>query len=153
MKILMVCLGNICRSPIAEGIMKNKIQENNLNWFVDSAGTGYWHIGEAPDPRSVSVAKKYQVDISDQKARQLRPKDLEEYDLVFAMDSSNYRNILTFAQTEDQKSKVELIMNLVQPGRNVNVPDPYYDSDGFEQVFQMLETACTKIIERYMQKV
>ena len=149
----MVCLGNICRSPIAEGIMKKKIQENNLDWEVDSAGTGYWHIGETPDPRSISIAKNYNVDISDQKARQLRPKDLQQYDLIFAMDSSNYRNILTFAQTEEQKNKVELIMNVVQPGRNINVPDPYYDSDGFEQVYQMLEEACTKIIEVYVQRV
>ena len=149
MKILMVCLGNICRSPLAEGIMKRKIQENNLNWEVDSAGTGYWHIGQKPDERSIAVAQKYGIDISDQKARQLRPHDLQEFDLIFAMDSSNYRNIKTYARSEEEQKKVDLIMNRVKPGYNQNVPDPYYNSDGFEEVFQMLDTACDKIVEQY----
>ncbi len=149
MKILMVCLGNICRSPLAEGIMRRKIKENNLDWEVDSAGTGYWHIGESPDERSIAVAKKYGIDISDQKARQLRPHDLQDFDMVFVMDSSNYRNVQTFAQSEDEKNKIEFIMNLVKPGYNQNVPDPYYDSDGFEEVYEMLNRACEKVVEVY----
>lgn len=145
----MVCLGNICRSPLAEGIMKKKVEENNLDWEVDSAGTGYWHIGETPDERSIAVARKYGIDITDQRARQLRPPDLEAYDLIFAMDSNNYRNIKTFAKTPEEEDKVELIMNLTKPGYNQNVPDPYYNSDGFEEVYHMLDMACDKIIEVY----
>lgn len=151
MKILMVCLGNICRSPLAEGIMKKKVEENNLDWEVDSAGTGYWHIGEKPDERSIAVAKNYGIDIRDQRARQLRPPDLQNYDLIFAMDSNNYRNIKTFAQSPDEEAKIELIMNLIKPGYNQNVPDPYYNSDGFEEVYHMLDMACDKVIEVYGQ--
>lgn len=149
MKILMVCLGNICRSPLAEGILKKKIKENNLDWEVDSAGTGYWHIGEKPDERSIAVASKYGIDISGQQARQLRPQDLQVFDLIFAMDSSNYNNIKNFAQSDEEKEKVELIMNLVKPGYNQNVPDPYYDNNGFEEVYQMLDEACDQLVERY----
>lgn len=151
MKILMVCLGNICRSPLAEGIMKKKIKENNLDWAVESAGTGYWHIGELPDERSIAVARKYGIDITDQRARQLKTADLQVFDLIFVMDSSNYRNVQTFANTPEEEHKIELIMNLVKPGYNQNVPDPYYNSDGFEEVYQMLDSACTKIIEKYAQ--
>ena len=121
MKILMVCLGNICRSPLAEGILKNKLLERGLDWTVDSAGTGFWHIGEPPDPRSVSTAKKYGLDISRQRARQIRPADLKEYDLILAMDSSNYQDILRLADNGQQKSKVEMILNYVDPGSNRNV--------------------------------
>ena len=147
MKILMVCLGNICRSPLAEGILKSKINLLGLDWMVDSAGTGSWHVGERPDSRSVAVAKKYGIDITNQRARQFRTSDLQEFDLIFAMDSSNYQNILSHANSRDEEAKVEMIMNVIKPGYNQNVPDPYYDSDGFEQVFQMLDKACEKIIE------
>ncbi|MCB0619215.1 MAG: low molecular weight phosphotyrosine protein phosphatase, partial [Saprospiraceae bacterium] len=88
MKILMVCLGNICRSPLAEGILKEKIKENGLPWEVDSAGTGSWHVGEPPDPRSVAVARAHGIDILDQRARQFRPADFRQFDLIFAMDAS-----------------------------------------------------------------
>lgn len=145
----MVCLGNICRSPLAEGIMKQKIQTHNLDWEVDSAGTGYWHIGQKPDERSIAVAKKNGLDITDQRARQLKTTDLQEYDLIFAMDSSNYRNIKTFANSPEEERKIDLIMNVVKPGYNENVPDPYYGNDGFEGVYQMLEIACEKVIEKY----
>lgn len=149
MKILMVCLGNICRSPLAEGILRQKIKENNLDWQVDSAGTGYWHVGELPDERSIAVAKAHGIDISYQRARQLRPEDLQEYDLIFTMDASNYRNTIAFATSNTDKEKVDMIMNLVRPGGNQKVPDPYYNSDGFEEVFQMLDGACQKLIEKY----
>ena len=151
MKILMVCLGNICRSPLAEGILRHKIKEHDLDWEVSSAGTGYWHVGELPDERSIAIAKKYGIDISDQRAQQLRPGDLQYYDLIFAMDASNYRNILTYATSQEERDKVELIMNLVDPGMNQKVPDPYYDDDGFELVFQMLLEACEKLIEKYQE--
>ena len=146
----MVCLGNICRSPLAEGILKNKLLERGLDWTVDSAGTGFWHIGEPPDPRSVSTAKKYGLDISRQRARQIRPADLKEYDLILAMDSSNYQDILRLADNGQQKSKVEMILNYVDPGSNRNVPDPYWNDDGFDQVFRMLEEACDKVIEKHL---
>lgn len=149
MKILMVCLGNICRSPLAEGILAVKAKENDLNWQVGSAGTSSWHIGELPDPRSIAIAKKYGVDITYQRAQQLQTKDLETFDLIFAMDASNYQKIMELAATDDQKQKVKMIMNEVNIGSNQSVPDPYWDDNGFEQVFQMLSEACDQIIEKY----
>jgi protein-tyrosine phosphatase len=149
MNILMVCLGNICRSPLAEGILKKKIEEKKLDWSVDSAGTGAWHIGEQPDRRSIAIARTYGIDISGQRARQLKPADLDRFDLVLAMDSSNYQNIIRNAFTKEQEEKVHLIMNFFNPGRNENVPDPYWDDNGFEKVFKMLDKACEKIIELY----
>ena len=149
MKILMVCLGNICRSPLAEGILKTKIKEHGYSWEVDSAGTGSWHIGELPDPRSIKTASQHGIDITDQRARQLTAADLNQYDLIFAMDKSNYQNILRLAKNEGQKSKVNLIMNMSSANSNQNVPDPYWNDDGFEQVFAMLDRACEGIIEQY----
>lgn len=149
MKILMVCLGNICRSPLAEGILKQKIQEHELDWKVDSAGTGSWHIGELPDPRSIAVAKKYGIDITDQRARQFQGEDLDEFDLIFAMDQSNYRDIIRLAYLGDKEEKVALILNLTTPGSNKSVPDPYWDDNGFDKVYHMLDTACDKLIEKY----
>lgn len=146
MKILMVCLGNICRSPLAQGIMAEKIRKNDLDWTVDSAGTGNWHVGEQPDPRSVQTARRYGLDISDQRARQLRPQDLREFDLILAMDTSNYRHILEIAP-EGTAHKVEMILNYVHPGRNQSVPDPYWNDDGFEDVYQLLDQATDRLIE------
>lgn len=149
MKILMVCLGNICRSPLAEGIMKTKVQEAGLEWQVDSAGTGSWHVGKLPDSRSIDVARKHGLDITDQRARQFKAYDLDKYDLIFAMDASNYQDITKLAQNDIQKNKVQMIMNIASPGMNQGVPDPYWGNDGFENVYQMLELACGKVIERY----
>ncbi|MEZ4949373.1 MAG: low molecular weight protein-tyrosine-phosphatase [Saprospiraceae bacterium] len=149
MKILMVCLGNICRSPLAEGIMKEKITKKGLDWEVDSAGTGSWHVGELPDPRSILKAKENGIDITDQNARQFQKSDLDSFDLILAMDSSNYNDINRLTTNDDHRNKVQLIMNFVKPGFNQNVPDPYWDDDGFEKVFQMLDLACDKIIEKY----
>ena len=149
MKILMVCLGNICRSPLAEGIMKKKVNDHELPWLVDSAGTGSWHIGELPDRRSIMTARNNGIDITDQRARQFLPADLDHFDLILAMDSSNYNDIIRHAVSRDQKEKVRLIMNFLNPGRNENVPDPYWDDNGFDHVFNMLENACEKILEEY----
>ncbi len=151
MKILMVCLGNICRSPLAEGILNHKAKARNLNWQIDSAGTGSWHAGESPDSRSIDVAEKYGIDISHQRARQLQAKDLAAYDILLAMDSSNYQNILKMATSKEEEAKVKMIMNYVQPGYNQNVPDPYYDSNGFEQVYQMLDKACEEILQQHLK--
>ena len=149
MKILMVCLGNICRSPLAEGILKKKIAEKNLDWTVSSAGTGAWHVGDLPDSRSVRIGRKYGIDITDQRARQFRPADLEQYDLIMAMDSSNYRDIIKHAVSKEQEEKIHLIMNFLNPGQNENVPDPYWDDNGFERVYDMLDMVCDKILEKY----
>jgi len=146
MKILMVCLGNICRSPLAEGILRQKIKERNLSWEVDSAGTSGWHQGELPDRRSIAVAKAHHIDLTYQRSRQFTAADFEQFDLILAMDSSNYSNILRLASTEMQRSKVKLILNYLYPNENRAVPDPYYEG-GFEKNYQMLAAACEKIVE------
>lgn len=148
MKILMVCLGNICRSPLAEGIMQNKINAKQLDWQVDSAGTGAWHVGNLPDPRSIDVANKYGIDITNQRARQFKAKDFDEFDYIFAMDASNFNNINKLAKNDMQKQKVTMIMNWENPGMNQGVPDPYYDNDGFELVYDMLDRACEEIVSK-----
>ena len=145
----MVCLGNICRSPLAEGILADKIAKKGLDWDVDSAGTGGWHVGNLPDYRSIAVAKKYGIDLTNQRARQLQLSDLEDFDLIFAMDSSNFSDIKTKAKNEQQINKIHLIRNLVNPNENRAVPDPYYDDNGFEEVYFMLDEACDKILEKW----
>lgn len=153
MKLLFVCLGNICRSPLAEGIMKHKIAELKLDWEVDSAGTGGWHAGELPDSRSIQVAKKHGIDLTYQRARKLRSIDYEAFDRIYVMDSMNYQDVRKMAN-EEELDKIELIMNEVEPNRNINVPDPYFgEGDGFENVFQMLDRACDAIIKKYCKKV
>lgn len=153
MKFLFVCLGNICRSPLAEGIMKHKVDELGLDWEVDSAGTGGWHAGDLPDSRSIQVAKKYDIDLTYQRARKLRSIDYEAFDRIYVMDSMNYQDVRKMAR-EEELDKIELIMNEVEPNRNINVPDPYFgEGDGFEHVFQMLDNACDAIIKKYCKKV
>lgn len=149
MKILMVCLGNICRSPLAEGILKNKIEEQGLSWEVDSAGTGSWHIDEQPDPRSQHVAGQHGLDISDQRGRQFSTYDYELFDQIYVMDASNYNDVMKLANSEAEKEKVKMILNELNPGSNQSVPDPYWDDDGFEKVYQMLDAACDEIIKKY----
>lgn len=148
MRILMVCLGNICRSPLAEGILKEKIRKYNLNWTVDSAGTSGWHSGELPDNRSIHIAKKHGIDITDQKSRKVRSIDYEEFDLIYAMDVQNQKDLISLARPEEIE-KIKLILNESHPEKNKSVPDPYWDDNGFEKVYKMLDEACDKIIERY----
>ena len=143
MHILMVCLGNICRSPLAEGIMQEKIAIAGLDWAVDSAGTGGWHAGDTPDARSVMTAREMDIDISMQRARKFVVSDFDRFDHILVMDSQNMVDVLRLARHDDDRKKVELIMNFAHPDRNINVPDPYYGGhDGFQNVFQMLDTAC-----------
>ncbi|MEX0813325.1 MAG: low molecular weight protein-tyrosine-phosphatase [Chitinophagales bacterium] len=149
MKVLMVCLGNICRSPLAEGLMARKIKAYGLDWEVESAGTGGWHVGEQPDPRSIEVAEKHDLDITYQRGRQFSEYDFERFDLIYAMDTSNYRDVTKLANTEEERSKVKLILNELIADSNESVPDPYWDDDGFEQVYQMLDDACEAIINKY----
>lgn len=146
MKILMVCLGNICRSPIAQGILESKINKYQLHgWQVDSAGTSGWHDGEGPDPRAVSAAFKNDVDIAGQISRKLTKDDLDFYDLILPMDSSNYQDIIKMCGTDEQKDKVKLVMNYLYPGKNMAVPDPYYD-DRFDEVYELLDAALEQLI-------
>ncbi len=145
-KILMVCLGNICRSPLAEGIMKSKLPSD---YIVDSAGTGGWHAGELPDKRSISIAKEKGIDITYQRARKFTKRDFEDFDSIFVMDNSNYKTILALAPNDNVKSKVKLILNEIYPNKNLDIPDPYYGGqDGFENVFNLLELACEEIARK-----
>lgn len=145
-KILMVCLGNICRSPLAEGIMRSKLSKD---YIIDSAGTGAWHEGQLPDKRSITTAKKRGLDITNQRARQFKVSDFDTFDYIYVMDNSNYKNVIALAPTEEAKSKVKLILNEIFPNENVDVPDPYYGGDdGFENVFDMLDQACEAIARK-----
>ncbi len=144
----MVCLGNICRSPLAEGILKSKVDRSKI--LVDSAGTGPWHVGNEPDPRSIAIGKKYNIDITSQRGRQFSAKDFDNFDLIYVMDNSNMEDVLALAENDSQKEKVKLILDEVFPGENVDVPDPYTGGDiGFENVFKMLDEACEQIAKRF----
>ncbi len=146
MNILMVCLGNICRSPLAQGILESKVDDNKV--FVDSAGTSGWHDGKLPDQRSIKVAANSGIDITQQKSRKFTIKDFDKFDIIYAMDSSNKRNILALARNESDRNKVKLILNEISP-ENLEVPDPYYgEGDGFVKVYNMLEEACEIIASK-----
>lgn len=149
MRILMVCLGNICRSPLAEGILRKKAEENALELFIDSAGTSNFHIGENPDKRTIKNALKNGVDVSMLVARQFKTQDFEKFDIIYTMDHQNYENVMALAQSEDHKKKVRMILNELHPNQNMPVPDPYFGGEeGFQHVFELLDAACDKIIEK-----
>ena len=144
----MVCLGNICRSPMAEVILRMKADESQLKITIDSAGTGGWHAGEHPDKRAVQSARKFGVDISTLVARQFSKNDFDEFDRIYVMDNSNYYDVIDLARTEDDKRKVFLLLNADEPDSNREVPDPYYGGiDGFNKTFLMMEKACNAIVE------
>jgi len=145
----MVCLGNICRSPLAEGILLSKLSEG---FIVDSAGTGGWHAGQLPDKRSIAIARNNGLDITNQKARQFKVSDFTTFDHIFVMDNSNYKDVLALAPNEKAKSKVKLILNELFPNENIDVPDPYYGGeDGFKNVFEMLDRACEEIARKLIK--
>jgi len=145
--ILMVCLGNICRSPLAEGILKSKLPKEQF--IVDSAGTSNYHIGQLPDSKSIEIAKKYNIDITNQRGRQFMVTDFDTFDYIFVMDSSNYQNIINLARTKKDSSKVKLILSELENNSVINVPDPYFGADlGFENVFHLLNQACNRIANR-----
>lgn len=148
MKILMICLGNICRSPLAHGVLEHLSYQKKLDWEIDSCGTGSWHIGNPPDSRSQAVALKNGIDLSKQKARQINKRDLEHYDVLITMDQNNYQDVSRMA-TEAQKAKIHLLNNFAKPGMNEAVIDPYYDDALFEPVFKQIYTACEAIITKY----
>ena len=146
--VLFVCLGNICRSPLGEGILRYKAQQKGLNLKIDSAGTESFHAGEHPDRRSVKVAKENGIDISKQIARQISGEDFDKFDLILVADAQVYNEVMRFARNESDKKKVDFMMNLVTPGLNIGVPDPYYGGqDGFEKVFDMLDKACEALLK------
>jgi protein-tyrosine phosphatase len=150
-KILMVCLGNICRSPLAEGILASKLPKNKFK--VDSAGTGSWHVGHKPDDRSVAVAKKNKINISDQKGRQFRKSDFDSFDYIYVMDNSNYNDVIELAENQEQKLKVQLILDELFPNEKVDVPDPYFGlPNGFDIVYNMLDEVCDIIAKKLIEK-
>ena len=150
-KILMVCLGNICRSPLAEGILASKLPKDQF--LVDSAGTGSWHIGHSPDKRSIAVAEHHNLSIAHQKGRQFSTKDFDTFDYIYVMDASNYDTVIEMAKNDTQKNKVQMILNELFPGENVDVPDPYYGlTNGFENVYQMLDEVCDVIAKKIIEK-
>jgi len=143
----MVCLGNICRSPLAEGILKSKVF--GFKTIIDSAGTAAYHNGEKPDDRSIKIAKKHNIDITDQSARKFLVEDFDKFDIIYVMDNSNYENVIKLARNENDKSKVKLILNEIFPDENLDVPDPYCGgSFGFKNIYKMLDEACEIIANK-----
>jgi protein-tyrosine phosphatase len=146
MKILMVCLGNICRSPLAHGIMQDVVERDGLMWEIDSAGTGDWHVGQAPDKRSIAVAKQNGIDISQQRAQHFSRDFFDIYDHIFVMDHQNYKDVVGLADKDEHKKKVSLFIP-----ENI-VPDPYFDDSLFEPVFTMIEERCKELLEELKLK-
>ncbi len=154
MKILMVCLGNICRSPLAHGILEHKVKMAGLDWTIDSAGTGDWHIGEAPHRLSQKVAKLNGIDICGQSARQFSKNDMLAFDKIYVMDKNNYNDVRQMSGDLWDENKVELFLNELYPGKNMDVPDPWYGAeDGYHSVFHLINQACDRIIEKYGKSV
>ncbi|MBX7181616.1 MAG: low molecular weight phosphotyrosine protein phosphatase [Bacteroidia bacterium] len=149
MRILMVCLGNICRSPLAEGILKAKAIKLGLPIEVDSAGTGGWHAGELPDHRSRKIAEKHGIDITYQRARKFQLSDFQKFEFILAMDNSNLEDLLALTQNENERIKVKLLLDYLFPGKQKNVPDPYYgDIHAFEEVYQLLDQALDSFLSK-----
>ena len=142
----MVCLGNICRSPLAEGILKSKTK----NLEVDSAGTAGYHIGKQPDIRSIDIAKKHDIDLTSQRARQFSTRDFDDFNKIYVMDNDNYSKIISLARNQEDMDKVDLILNEIYPKEYKSVPDPYYGGDeGFQNIYNLLETSCEVIAKKY----
>jgi len=147
-KILMVCLGNICRSPLAEGIMKKLCEEKKLNWQVDSAGTGGWHTGELPDRRSQAVALKNGLDIADQRARQIKKSDFKHFDTIYALDKSVYNDLKRIAPDVTSAAKVHMLSENSARNKGEDIPDPYYNGL-FDLVYEMVLECCNEIINTH----
>jgi protein-tyrosine phosphatase len=152
MRILMVCLGNICRSPLADGILRRKVQENNLTVEVDSAGTANYHIGAPPDKRMILTAKNRGTDISMLRARQFKSSDFDNFDIIYVMDESNYENVMRLANNDTQRSKVKMITAEIPASRVMNIPDPFYgEQEDFDLVYDLLDTATDTIINKLIK--
>lgn len=147
MKILFVCLGNICRSPIAEGILNKKLEEKGIKAEVESAGFESYHINEPPDPRALKIAQNRGIDISNSKCRLFVAEDFDNFDKIYVMDTSNYRDVQFFARTDDDMDKVHYLLSVID-GQNNSVPDPYYGGEsGFENIYKLIDDACGKIVD------
>jgi protein-tyrosine phosphatase len=152
MKILLVCLGNICRSPLAEGILQHKAQQAGLDWTIDSAGTNGYHTGEAPHHLSQKIAKANGIDISKQVSRRFTKEDIEKYDVIFAMAADVLQDIKRIAKEQFDEQKVKLFLNEMYPGENRDVPDPWYgEEDGYTDVYTILNETCEAIIKQHIQ--
>lgn len=152
MKILMVCLGNICRSPMAEGILKSKLQAAHLNWMVDSAGTNGFHVGERPHHLSQKVAKLHHIDISNQVSRQFVKADFDRYDRIYAMAEDVIDEMKEIGTNKFETGKVALLMEEAYPGKKMDVPDPWYGGEaGYHEVFSMISLACDAMIKNIIQ--
>jgi protein-tyrosine phosphatase len=153
MRVLMVCLGNICRSPIAEGVLKRKASKYGLNWTVDSAGTESYHIGEAPHRFSQKICRTNGIDISGQVARRFVADDFENYDIIYAMADDVYREIKRIGGGKAIMSKVDYFLNESMPGSNASVPDPWYgEEDGYKEVFELIDKTCDEIVMKYSSR-
>ncbi|HOA37638.1 MAG: low molecular weight phosphotyrosine protein phosphatase [Bacteroidetes bacterium] len=147
MKILMVCLGNICRSPLAEGILQQKADDAGLHWQVDSAGTNGYHVGEAPHRLSQKVARAHGLDISGQRAQNFVAADFERYDFIYAMAEDVMDDIRRISGRAFNPDKIGLLMDVLFPGKQIDVPDPWYGPEpGYHEVYDMIEAACAQII-------
>jgi protein-tyrosine phosphatase len=145
----MVCLGNICRSPMAEGVFRNRVEKAGRRIIVDSCGTSDYHVGQVPDYRAVKTLQRHGIDISGLAARQFKVEDFDNFDHIFVMDASNLMNILALTRNQQDKDKVSLLLEEVYPGENRSVPDPYFGGiDGFNEVYQILDKAAVKFIDK-----
>jgi protein-tyrosine phosphatase len=150
MKILMVCLGNICRSPLAEGILQDKAFKAGLKWSVESAGTNQYHTGEAPHPLSQKVAALNNINISNQRARRFIAADFENYDKIYALAEDVLDEIKRISGKKFDASKIDLLMNEIYPEKNMDVPDPYYGTEpGYHKVYKMIDEVCDAIVHKY----
>lgn len=148
MNVLFVCLGNICRSPIAEGILKQLYLTHGIDARVESAGFESFHINDSPDPRAMHVCAQHGIDLSQKKARLFREEDFHQFDRIYVMDQKNYQDVIETAINESDAQKVDLLLNLTHPGKNLPVPDPYYKGlDECEKVFELMSNACKKLVE------
>jgi protein-tyrosine phosphatase len=146
-KILFVCLGNICRSPLAEGILFQRLKDEKLNWLVDSAGTSNYHVGQKPDPRTIANALAHGVDLNTLRARAFVKKDFEDFDFIFTLDNSITSNVLSMTSSTNDKKKVHLFLEWIDCLKEQEVPDPYYGTESdFEKVYQLVDNACEKLI-------
>lgn len=149
----MVCLGNICRSPLADGLLLRKIKERNLNWSVDSAGTANYHIGKAPDQRMIKTAAQHGTPIDFLRARQFTSTDFQNFDLILVMDQSNYQNVIRLASSNEEIKKVHFLLDYLYPGQSAEVPDPYYGTQkDFEEVYELLDKATDALIQKHLNE-
>lgn len=149
----MVCLGNICRSPLADGLLLRKIKERNLNWSVDSAGTANYHIGKAPDQRMIKTAAQHGTPIDFLRARQFTSTDFQNFDLILVMDQSNYQNVIRLASSNEEIKKVHFLLDYLYPGQSAEVPDPYYGTQkDFEEVYELLDKATDALIQKHLHE-